>query len=452
VAALFWTKWLIRTGLARWLPSVRRSWQSGTAFLHYFSDTLLTSPYEELARLAQFLDMPEPDGIDLALGAPRLDLFPATMRLPLDRRGYPPAHGLPELRQAIGETLQTLLQISLRPHEELLVTHGAAGAFNAAVAAFVNPGDNVVLLDPTSQLFPLVLRQRRANIRWVPTWMEEGRLRFRLQDLAKALRRARLLVLASPNNPNGAVLGPGDLEPLAWWAKRRDVLIFQDTSLALYQYEGRPAALAPCPLAADRTLTAGSVSKSHGLTSARVGWLAGHRHLVKACTVAAALHVPFVPVPAQLLALQALHVSSDALAVVRSDFAARRQYVHDRLRAMGLTADWPAGGFFAWVRVQSLGLTGAECARQLLQEHKVLTWPGEFFGPSGVDHIRLSFAADEGRLTEGLRRLAAYVRCRPAQAVPARPHSLPTAPLCEDCVVPAKSQESETVQVAGRSN
>src|SRR5262249_12355422 len=172
--------------------------------------------------------------------------------------------------------------------------------------AFVNPGDRVVLLDPTSPLFPLALRGRRARVRWLPCRVEDGRLRFRLDELERSLRRAPLLVLGPPRHPRGGLLLPRDLEQVAWWAERHDVLVYSDETFARFHYEGERASAGSLARARRRTLTAGSVSKGHGLGSLRVGWLAGHRHLVRPCLLTAVLRAPFVPTVCQQLALAAL--------------------------------------------------------------------------------------------------------------------------------------------------
>src|SRR5262249_2120849 len=172
---------------------------------------------------------------------------------------------------------------------------GAAGAFSIVLDTVVNPGDRVVLFDPTSPLYPFALRHRRARVRWVPTWMEDGRTRFHLEPLVKAMRRARLIVVPAPANPTGGTIAAEDLEQIAWWAERQDVLIWSDEVFEHYRYEGEPASLGSLPRARRRTLTTGSVSKSHALASARVGWLAGYRHLVRPCALTAVLQTPFVP-------------------------------------------------------------------------------------------------------------------------------------------------------------
>lgn len=410
-------KLLVRTGLARLLPGVRRLADGGGAFLRYYGDRVLAAPHQALCDAACFLDAPGPDAIDLAAGTPRFDLTPAaTTKLPADRRGWPPPWGLPELRDAVADRLEAHHGLDVNPEDEVLITHGAAGAFAVAADAFLNPGDRVVLFDPTSPVYPLALRHRRARVRWVPTWTEGGRVRFRSPDLLKALRGARLVVVNSPANPTGGVFGPEELEQIAWWAERRDLLLFSDEVFARFQYDGEPLSLGTLPRARRRTLTAGSVSKGHALAAARVGWLAGHRHLVRPCVVTALLQAPFVPTLCQQVALAALRQDDDLFRPIWGEFESRRRYAFERLQALGLQPAWPSGGFFFWVPVWELGLSGRAFADLLRREKKVLVTPGDPFGPSGPGYVRISYATEDGRLREGLGRLAEFLRGRQGTA------------------------------------
>jgi aspartate/methionine/tyrosine aminotransferase len=411
MASMFLTRLLVRTPLARLLPRVRRLPANAARYLHYYSDRVLTAPLDLLGGAAHFLEMPAPDGIDLAQASPRFDLVPsATTWLPAERRGLPAPGGLAELRDAVARHLAAEQALTVRGQEEVVITAGAAGAFAAAVDALVNPGDHVALFDPTALLYPLMLRQRGADIRWIATELDQGQIRFRFDHLARALHRARLLVLACPDNPTGGVFNNEDLEQIAWWADRHDVLLFCDRSYARFQYEGEPCGLATLPQGQKRTLTAGSLSKGHGLAWARVGWLAGPPPLVGACRLTATLQGQLVPTVCQQLACSALAQDQQAFAVFKADLAERRRYVFDRLLALGLQPSWPAGAFFFWVGVGRLGLEGEAFADRLLREKKVLAWPGFYFGPAGRRHIRLSYLADEGRLREGLARVGDLVR------------------------------------------
>ncbi len=407
---LFVAKLLVRLGVARHLPGVRRLFDGPATALRFCSDRLLGAPLGDLPPLAAALEPAADDAIDLARGEPRFDLVPSgTSKLPADRRGWPPAAGLPELRRAVSEKLLEDNAIGAEPDGEVLITAGALGAAHTVFDAFVNAGDAVVLTDPSSPLYPLAARARRARVRWLPTRVENGRTLFRLDELARALHGAKLMVVNSPANPTGGVVAPEDLEQVAWWADKYNVLLLSDEVFERFQYDGEPVSLASLPRARPRTLTAGSVSKGHALAAARVGWLAGPRALLRPCRAAAALRVPFVPTLSQQVALAALRAEPASFDPVRESFDSRRRYAFERLRAAGLNPAWPAGGFFFWVPVWELGRSGREFAEALLREKKVRLTPGDLFGPSGAGYVRLSYAADDGRLHEGLSRLAEFV-------------------------------------------
>jgi aspartate/methionine/tyrosine aminotransferase len=422
---LWLTKLLVRTRLARFVPSIRALCGDGVSHLKYYSDDTLTAPVAELLDAAYFPEPPADDVIDLNQPAPRYDTAVALGRV-ADRSGNPHPWGTTELRSALADMYVRRDGREVNPDDEVFVTHGATAAISAVMGAFVNPGDRVVLFDPCSPLFALGAKKRRANVRWVPTWNEDGRCRYMAADFEKALRGAKLLVIADPCNPTGACLSPDDLEHIAWIAAGYDVLIYADESYSRYRYDGRTRSLAVMPGADVRTLTGGSVSASHGLGSVRVGWVAGPKHLVKACALTASLAAPYVPAVCQQVAARAVAEGDEVFTPTREAFEGKRRYLIDRLRGMGFEPDWPAGGFFAWVPVSHLGADGRAFAERLLREEKVLVGPGCAFGPGGVGHVRISFAPDDGRLREGLARLAAFVeRLKNPNAVPPEPEDAP---------------------------
>jgi aspartate/methionine/tyrosine aminotransferase len=144
--------------------------------------------------------------------------------------------------------------------------------------------------------------------------------------------------------------------------------------------------------------------------------------LLKPCLLTAALRSPFVPTVSQQIALAALQSDAHEFEPIRAEFAARRRYCLERLRGMELNPCWPAGGYFFWVSVWERGVSGRRFAERLLRERSVRVSPGELFGPSGAGYIRLSCAVDDGRLQEGLNRLADHFQAGSASAVPhARP-------------------------------
>jgi len=412
ILANIWTRLLIRTKLARLLPGVRRRLDGGQEFLHYYSDRLLDGPHAALRDAGELLEQPdEPDRIDLAQCNPPIDLAPSmSTKLPAERRGYPPSWGLLDLRLLLAQRFEAEQQLHVRPEDEVLITHGVAGALSVVLDTFLNAGDRAALFDPSSPLYSWMLRHRRIRPAWLQTWIEDGKLRFKHDDLARTLKGARLLLLDVPHNPTGAWLAPEDVEEIVWWADRHDVLIFCDQAFDRFQFDGVNLRIGSLVKTHRRTLTAGSVSKGHGLAAARVGWLAGNRHLIRPCAVSAIAATPFVPTLCQQLALAALKQTDESFTAIRAEFNSRRRYAFDRLQGMGLKPSLPAGGFFFWLPVSDLGCDGREFAMELRKEQRVLVWPGEHFGPSGKKFIRLSIATDEGRFREGLTRLGEFVR------------------------------------------
>jgi aspartate/methionine/tyrosine aminotransferase len=407
----FLTKLLVRTGIARWLPTVRRLADGAGPFLHYYSDAVLRTPLANIRQMAEFLEIQGPETVNLSLSEPRFDLVPSvSTKLPAERRGRPPFNGLADLREAVADKLKCDQSLSVNSNDEVLITPGLSGAFQIALSTFLNPGDQVVLFAPASPLYRLALQHRGTRIHWIPTWMENGRTRFHMEPLVRALRRARLIVINSPTNPTGGILAPEDLEQIAWWADRRDVLIFSDEVFDRFDFEDKATSIAALPKALKRTITAGSVSKGFALASLRVGWLAGHRHLIRPCALTAAIQSVWVPTLCQQIATAALRQDSEPFLAIRREFDSRRRYTVERLQGVGLKPVWPAGGFFVWLPIHELGLAGIEFARKLLHDKKVLITPGEFFGPGGQGHVRISYATDDGRLREGLTRLIELVR------------------------------------------
>ena len=153
-----------------------------------------------------------------------------------------------------------------------------------------------MLIDPCSPVFALGAKSRRARVLWVPTTQEDGRVHFPEHLLVKAMRGARLLAFADPGNPTGGSIAPEDFERIAWFADRHDVLLYVDETFARFLYDGPAANLATMPGAARRVLVAGSATAGYGLGSARVGWLTGPRHLLRACALTANLSAPYPPV------------------------------------------------------------------------------------------------------------------------------------------------------------
>jgi aspartate/methionine/tyrosine aminotransferase len=403
-------RWLARAGLARWSPRARRGLGSAVDRLRYCSDDVFRLPFEYVRAAADAVCATGPDVLDLSQGPES----GKSMRLSginafTEASAWSCGQGLWELRAAIADALYHQLHLQRDPQAEVMTTLGATGALQIALATFVNSGDRVVLFEPTSPLFELLAAARGARLERIPTRVEDGLLRFGVDRLARSLRGARMILLANPTNPQGGVICDEDLEQIAWWAAKRNAFIYSDDVFASYFYEKHPNNIASFPRAFCRTLSAGSLSKSHCQPGLRVGWLSADRALLRACLGINAVRAAFVPALCQQAALALFQQPAEKLDKLRTQMASRRQYAYERLQAMGFEPDWPAGGHFFWLETSRFGMSGAAFAERLFRDKRVRVTPGNFFGPNCHDYVRLSYATEDGRLRMGLGRIAEFV-------------------------------------------
>jgi aspartate/methionine/tyrosine aminotransferase len=420
VESFFWRKALLKSGLARFLPSVKTTLNGGEDHLHRYSDRLLATP---LARLLDPNLMPTietPDSFALSKGVPG-----SVVKAPWPRSSMEEnrdAWGDLELRRELAMACHLDSGTEYDAEDEVLITHGGSASFASAIDAFINPGDRVVTFDPTTPLFAIGFQHRRAKVVSIPTSIDdEGHLRFEIAKFSKALRGAKMLAMCDPCNPTGGTFSAEDLQQIAYWAFKHDVLIYRDASFDHWRHQRPRTRLATLPYTEGRLLTACSFSKSHGLSTTRVGWLMGNRHLVRPCATMAALNAPFVPMLNQGIALSAMKIGKTSLESERQAMESKFVYTHKRLTSMGLKSKLGQAGFCHWVETPN-GESGHDFAQRLLAETGVLVHPGSPFGNSGSQRFRLSVAIEEGRLREALDRLERLLTGKPQ-----RPSKAPSA-------------------------
>jgi len=400
-------KLLIRAGVVGLHPGVRRLMGDGLAFLKYYSSRVLEAPNEDLARTRAAMEATE-SAIDLCLGAPPLipELRERLLSLIEEAHGYPPTPGLPFLRMAFAEKLQRENGLAADPENDLLVVNGVGQGLGLFLDTFLDPGESIALFDPCYFMYRLASQHRRFKLRFVPTLVDHGCTRFDESVLAKVLKGSRALLINAPNNPTGGVFKTEDFERIAFWCKRRDVLIFSDEVYEHFQYGERPATFAVLPDAARRTISAFSFSKTYGMAAYRVGVIVGDRWLVRPMIVSMLASAPFVPTVVQRLATTALSIPIEALERRREEFRRRRDRACSILQRWGRTIDPPGGAFFCWLPIHNLSMTANDLCLELRKRTGVAVMPGESLAADGEHYIRLSFAEAPGAWEEGFQRVA----------------------------------------------
>jgi len=356
------------------------------------------------------------DVISLGVGEPDFDT-PADIveagvaSLMRGRTHYTSNYGTIELRRALAAHLEARYGVRYDPATEILVTVGASEAVDLALRATCDPGDEVVLHEPSYVAYvPAITFAGGVPIR-VATRLEDD---FALDPAAVEAAitpRPKALFLGYPCNPTGAVLPDAVQDELAAIAARHDLLVYSDEiydRLAYGSYRHR--AFSALPGMRERTILMGGFSKAYAMTGWRVGYLCAPAGILEGIVKVHQYGIMSAPTIAQDAALEALlHAESDVQLMV-AEYDRRRRLLVDGLNALGLRTFEPLGAFYAFPEVSSTtGLSSDAFTERLLTEERVAVVPGSAFGASGEGHVRMCYATAYDQLEEALRRIGRFV-------------------------------------------
>ncbi|HKG19588.1 MAG TPA: aminotransferase class I/II-fold pyridoxal phosphate-dependent enzyme [Candidatus Limnocylindrales bacterium] len=356
------------------------------------------------------------DVISLGVGEPDFDtperVVAAGVRaLHAGRTHYTSNYGTIELRRALAEHLERRYGVAYDPASELLITVGASEAVDLALRATCDPGDEVILHEPSYVAYVPAVVFAGGVVRHVPTRLEDD---FALDPAAvesAITPRTKALFLGYPCNPTGAVLPDDVQDELAAIADRHDLLVYSDEiydRLAYGSYRHR--AFSALPGMRDRTILMGGFSKAYAMTGWRVGYLAAPAGILEGIVKVHQYGIMSAPTAAQDAALEALRGAESDVEWMLAEYDRRRRLVVDRLNEIGLRTFEPRGAFYAFPEVTSAtGLSSDAFAEQLLAEEHVAVVPGSAFGPSGEGHVRACYATSYDKLEEALDRIGRFV-------------------------------------------
>ncbi|HET9456405.1 MAG TPA: aminotransferase class I/II-fold pyridoxal phosphate-dependent enzyme [Candidatus Limnocylindrales bacterium] len=356
------------------------------------------------------------DVISLGVGEPDFDtperIVAAGIRsLHNGRTHYTSNYGTIELRRALADHLERRYGVRYDPATEILVTVGASEAVDLALRATCDPGDEVVLHEPSYVAYVPAVVFAGGVVRHVGTRLDDD---FALDPAAVSAAitpRTKALFLGYPCNPTGAVLPDDVQDELAAIAERHDLLVYSDEiydRLAYGTYRHR--AFSALPGMRERTILLGGFSKAYAMTGWRVGWLAAPASILEGIVKVHQYGIMSAPTTAQDAALEALlHGEADVERMV-AEYDRRRRMFVDGLNGLGLRTFEPRGAFYAFPQVTAAtGLSSEAFAQALLEEERVAVVPGSAFGPSGEGHVRACYATAYEQLEEALLRLGRFV-------------------------------------------
>ena len=347
------------------------------------------------------------DLVSLAMGEPDFDTpeqvtEAAIAALHAGRTHYSPLLGEPTLREALAGKLSSIAGEAVSAGD-ILVTHGGTAGLAASILGIVNPGDKVVIPDPTYSLYADLVSMAGGVI--VPVPLSDD-LHWDLDRMADALVDARLFVFCNPSNPTGIVHSRSELEGLAGLLEGTSTIVISDEAYADLAYTDEPftSAISIDGLR-DRTIYCQTFSKSYAMTGWRVGYLWGPSSLIGS---SARIHNTFngsVNTVVQDAALVALQTGDADIARMRAAYEQRRETMRAALaRVPGITLSSPEGAFYQFPRYD-LDIPSADLVAKL-RGYGVAVRPGAEFGANGEYHLRLSYAASEQAITTGAARLA----------------------------------------------
>ena len=318
--------------------------------------------------------------------------------------------GLLELREAIAADLERRYGIEWDPREELLITTGVSEGLDLAARAIINPGDEVIVADPSYAAHaPAVVL---AGGTPVPVTTNAAQ-NFELDPSAVEAAitpKTKALLIAYPSNPTGAVLDRRTLEALADVVKRHDLLVISDEIYDRLVYGGAThTPIAALPGMQERTITLGGFSKSHAMTGWRVAWAAAPSDLLGGMLKIHQYAMMSAPTVAQYAALEAVRAGEEYVISMREEYDRRRQLMWRGFNKLGLACAEPRGAFYAFPSVAQTGYDDETFAEQLLLQEQVAVVPGSAFGAAGAGHVRACYATSYDDIEEALNRIQRFL-------------------------------------------
>lgn len=317
--------------------------------------------------------------------------------------------GLIELRREISYYLKRSFHIEYSPETEIIVTVGGSQALDLALRAIVNPGDEVIIVEPTFVSYAPLVSLAGGNPIHVHT-KRENEFKLQPEEIEKVITsRTKAILICSPNNPTGTMLNKQELEAIAEIVEKHDLLVISDEIYAELSYEDEYTSFSSIAGMYDRTILVSGFSKGFAMTGWRLGYAAAPKEISQAMLKIHQYTMMCASTMAQYGAIEALKNGMQDVEHMRKSYRQRRNYFVTSLQELRLSCHMPGGAFYAFPSIQSTGLTSEQFAERLLLEEKVAVVPGNVFGESGEGFIRCSYASSLEQLQEAIKRIERFL-------------------------------------------
>ncbi|AOM82053.1 aminotransferase [Salisediminibacterium beveridgei] len=320
--------------------------------------------------------------------------------------------GLIELRRAISTYLTKRFAIDYNPDNEVVVTVGASEGIDLAIRAIVNPGDEVLIVEPCFVSYAPIVSLTGGVPVPVPTEISNDFMVEPEEIVKRITPKTKAIMLSYPNNPTGAVMSRKKMAEVADLVIEHDLTVISDEIYAELSYDDEHVSVPTFPGMWERTILISGFSKSFAMTGWRIGYLCAPEPYASAMLKIHQYAMMCASTMAQYAALEALENGQEMMDEMITSYRQRRNYFVKSLREAGLSCHTPGGAFYAFPSIKETGLTSEEFAEAFLMEERVAVVPGHVFGVGGEGHVRCSYAASMSQLEEVVERLKRFNAAR----------------------------------------
>lgn len=323
---------------------------------------------------------------------------------------YGPNKGIVPLRSAISKRIEDKHGVHYDPDNEIIVTVGGSEAIDLALRGLLDPGDEVLVVEPCFVCYaPLVELAGGVPVA-VPTSIENN-FKLTADELKKRItERTKLLILPFPNNPTGAVMTREDLEPIAELLRDTNIMVLSDEIYSELTYGRKHFSIIELEGMSERTIYVNGFSKAFAMTGWRLGYVSAPEPIITQISKIHQYGIMCSPYISQNAAIEALTSCDREVEKMVGEYDIRRRYLVSEFNRLGLTCFDPEGAFYVFPSIKGTGLTSEEFCERLLYEEKVAAVPGSAFGESGEGHIRISYAYSLRHLREAMGRIEKFLK------------------------------------------
>ena len=323
---------------------------------------------------------------------------------------YTSNSGTLELRREISNYMNRRFDLTYDPAHEVVVTVGGSEAIDVAMRTILQPGDEVIIPTPCFVCYEPLCKMTGA----IPVIVEtrnEDKFKLTPELLESSITdKTKMLVLAYPNNPTGAIMDADDLEKIAKILRERQIIVLSDEIYAELTYGRRHVSIASLPEMWERTVVVSGFSKAYAMTGWRLGYICAPAPLAKQMLKIHQYAIMCAPTTAQLAAITALRDCDEEVAAMTAEYDRRRRLIYNGLRDIGVESFEPEGAFYIYPNIGKFGLTSEEFCERLLYEHKCAIVPGVAFGAAGEGFARISYAYSVKHINQALERMEAFIK------------------------------------------